>query len=111
MILPDRVVPIKIESVSTGGTQEDQEYLPAESNDALEARGYYIQNDTSNDTEVLISRDSLNNMTFQDPETGPCTLSQLLNSGGSSFSPNSMILDKDGKLVYIEDGDILLKLP
>ena len=71
--------------------------------DAIDVRGVYLQNDTSNDAAVLISRDASDNMTFTDPIVGATkTLSQLLSSDG--------LLDVAGAYVYIGDGDILLKV-
>jgi len=71
--------------------------------DAADMRGYYIQNDTSNDTNVLVSRDASDNMTFTDPVLGSTvTLSQLATTAG--------LLDIAGGFVYIGDGDILVKL-
>jgi hypothetical protein len=45
--------------------------------DAADVRGVYVQNDTSNDTNVLVSRDASNNLTFTDVNAGTKTLSQL----------------------------------
>jgi len=110
----DKVVPVKQESAATGGNPlDDDEHGSAPANvnqDALEARGYYIQNDTLRDTQVLISRDASNNMTFTDGVvTGVKTLTDLLaGGGGGSYDPNKQILEMDGSLVYIDDGDILM---
>lgn len=81
----DRVRPIKIESPAIGGTQEDNEYTPADENeDALEARGYYIQDDTTTDETTLIARTG-SNMTFKDGNNPTeVTLTDLLESGGGS---------------------------
>jgi len=50
--------------------------------DAVDARGVYVQNDTSDNTSVLISRDASNNMTFADGVvSGTKTLTDLLNAG------------------------------
>ena len=108
----DRVRMIKIEDPSTGGTQTDDEgYRPADPNqDYPSLRGVILQNDTTNDNSVVVSRDTSNNMIFTDPIAGPCTLTQLLAGGsGVSFSPNSLIIDTDGELVYIGDGDMVLR--
>jgi len=45
--------------------------------DAPDARGLYIQSDVSNDTNVLVSRDASNNLTFTDALVGTKTLTQL----------------------------------
>jgi hypothetical protein len=76
----DRVRALKQESSATGGNgADDVEYpTPVKNNqDALDSRGYFVQNDTSNDTTSLITRDASDNMTFQDGVTGPWTLSEL----------------------------------
>jgi hypothetical protein len=76
----DRVIPIKREQAEYGGDgAEDVPYnAPADQNeDALSARGYYIQNDSSNDSNVIISRDASNNMTFADSVNGTKNLFQL----------------------------------
>jgi hypothetical protein len=71
--------------------------------DALDARGVYLQNDTSDDTQVLLTRDANSNMTFQDAFNAPITLSRLLRSF------NNMILTVAGTVVYVGDGDIQTK--
>lgn len=59
--------------------------------DAPDVRGIYIQNDTSNDTSVLVSRDASNNLTFTDPVVGTTkTLSQL-----AGLSYNEFLLDNE----------------
>lgn len=87
----EKVVPVKQESAATGGdAADDYELLQAPADpheDALEARGYYIQNDTLRDTQVLLSRDASNNMTFVDGQTGPYTLTQLA-TGGAGLTAN-----------------------
>lgn len=46
--------------------------------DAADMRGAYLQNDTSNDTVVVITRDASDNLTFADPVLGLTkTLTQL----------------------------------
>lgn len=94
--MTDKVRPIKQESSGTGGNpSDDVEYLnsPANPNqDALEARGYFIQNNSSSDTNVIVSRDASNNMTFTDPVAGSYTLTQL-STGGSGVPYNDFLLD------------------
>jgi hypothetical protein len=47
--------------------------------DAPDVRGVYLQSDTSNDADVLVTRDNSDNLTFQDvPNPTPTTLSDLL---------------------------------
>jgi hypothetical protein len=79
----EKVSPIKQE---TGGDDVDYLNTPADPNeDALNVRGLYIQADTGNDTSVVLSRDNLGNMTFQDPNAGVYTLSAL-SAGGSGIT-------------------------
>lgn len=63
----DRVRALKQERPGTGGTETDEYPAPAEPNeDAPELRGLYLQNDTSNDTTTLITRDNNSHLTLQD---------------------------------------------
>jgi len=74
----DRVRPRKLEAPSTGGSQLDQFDTDLNPNeDFVDVRGVAIQNDTSDDESVVVSRDSSDNMTFEDGVTGPYTLSDL----------------------------------
>jgi hypothetical protein len=79
----DRVWAIKWESPAHGGTEED--LTPAEIDvheDFLDCRGVSIQNDTSDDAAVLLSRDIDGNMTFLDPTLeAPMTLKELAHGG------------------------------
>jgi hypothetical protein len=50
--------------------------------DAVNARGVYVQDDSSNDTNVVITRDASGNLTLKDGLTGPYTLTQLSTGGG-----------------------------
>jgi hypothetical protein len=75
-----RVPPLKNDPVE--GFEED--FVPA--TDAADVRGVYIQNDTSNDTDVLITRDASGNLTLEDGLVGPFTLTQLSSGGGISES-------------------------
>lgn len=75
-----KVTPVKQE---TGADDYELLNAPAKQNeDALNARGYFVQNDTSTDTTALITRDASNNMTFVDGVGGPYTLAQLATGGG-----------------------------
>lgn len=53
--------------------------------DAVDVRGVYIQNDTSNDASVLVTRDASNNLTLTDPVTGTKTLAQLAGVAYTEF--------------------------
>lgn len=98
--MADRVVPLKLESSTLGGTQTDTFPVPATVNeDGLEARSYYLQNDTSRDSSVFITRDSSNNLILHDAVLGvdktlsslvpPTTASQIANvPAGNLISTN-----------------------
>jgi hypothetical protein len=82
----DRVQAIKWETPAHGGTQED--LVPTEIDvheDYLDCRGVAIQGATSNDSNVLVSRDGAGNMTFQDVVTSAKTLADL--AAGGAFDP------------------------
>ena len=82
----DKIRPLKIEKVSGGGSQDNvypQDLDPNE--DGVDVRGIIIQNDTSDDTTVEISRDASNNLTIKDGVvSGTKTLTDLL--AGSDLS-------------------------
>ena len=100
----DRVKPLKIESPSTGGTQTD--IYPHDLNpqqDAVDARGFVIQNDTSDDETVVISRDASNNMTFKDGVvSGTKTLTEVLAGSGALTEGAHKVLRQ--LIHFIEDG-------
>lgn len=80
----DRVQPIKIESSSTGGTQDDDEYTPVNpQEDAPEVAGLYLQDASNRDETTLVSR-SGNDMTFKDGNNSTLTLTQLAAAGGAA---------------------------
>jgi len=93
---PDRVQVIKWESPAGGGTQTDES--PTEINpqeDAVDARGIYVQNETSADDAVLVGRDASDNMTFKDGVvSGTKTLSEMLAGGGGLTPEAHRILDQ-----------------
>ena len=73
----DRVKPLKIQD--TGDEQELYPQSIDQNEDAMDARGVTLQNDTSDDDAVVLSRDASNNMTFKDGVvSGTKTLSDLL---------------------------------
>jgi hypothetical protein len=84
--MADRVQAIKWEEPAGGGSELD--LVPSElepNEDGLDARAYHIQNDTSSDSNVKVSRDASDNMTFADGVvSGTKTLTDLLASGGDS---------------------------
>ncbi len=81
----DRVKPLKIEGPASGGTETDDFPTSTDKNeDFLDAHGYCIQNDESDDDTVRFSRDASDNMTFQDGVvSGTKSLADLL-AGGMS---------------------------
>jgi hypothetical protein len=78
----DRVRPLKWEHPATGGTQTDTFDTEIDPNeDAPDCRATYYQNDTSNDTNVYVSRDS-NDLVFKDSANTLKTLSDLVAGTG-----------------------------
>ena len=75
-------------------TPDPTEGYPKESNrntDAVDVRAVFLQNDTSNDTAVEISRDSSNNMTLTDSVSGSTTLLVL----ASKIALTDFMLDNE----------------
>lgn len=63
--------------------------------DAADVRGVFLQNDTSDDATVLVSRDASDNLTFTDPVLGATkTLSQLA-AASSGVSYYEFLLDNE----------------
>lgn len=77
-----RVKPVK--NNPSEGYEEDFN----DNTDYLDVRGLAIQNDTSNDATVLVSRDVSNNLTLTDPIAGTYTLAAL-SAGGSGISAST----------------------
>lgn len=64
--------------------------------DAPDVRGIYVQNDTSNDTSVLVTRDASDNLTFTDVVTGTKTLAQLISGGATNTAVKAdFLLDNE----------------
>jgi hypothetical protein len=82
--MSDRVQVLKTESTAGGGSDADagpyggpQPIDPNEDN--VEARGYYLQDDSSDDESVHLSRDGDGKMTFRDElNTTPVVLAALV---------------------------------
>lgn len=75
----DRVRPLKMEDTATGGTEVDP--FPAETEpheDFLDCRGVAIQNDSSDDEDVRLSRDANGEMDFRDQLLADVLLTELL---------------------------------
>lgn len=98
----DRVQAVKWESPGQGGTQEDM--VPTEidvNEDGLDARGLFIQDDSSSDKKVFISRDASGNMTFQDDVVpGIKTLADLL---AAAIAGHPFKVDSGETLTITED--------
>lgn len=97
--MADRVRPLKLET-TTRGTQLD--LFPTEVNpqeDHIEARGITLQNDSSDDESVQVTRDSSSRMTVKDSElTSPTTLRELrtLQNLYSGAAPAGKTVQTDG---------------
>ena len=63
--------------------------------DAVDVRGAYIQNDSSNDASVLITRDASNNLTFTDPVVGVTKTLTQLSAASSGVVYNDFLLDNE----------------
>lgn len=107
--MADRVRPQKLESPASGGTELDEFPTAVDpGEDHIDARGYFIQNDTSDDEVVQLSRDASDNMTFKDGVVvGTKTLTDLL--AGASLLGKALF-KIDGGLLYTTDGDVLIKV-
>lgn len=103
----DRVIPIKQETDTVGDSADAVEWFntPAQRNeDALDVRGVYVQNDSSNDGTVLITRDASNNMTFTDGVVGTTyTLTELAAGGGGGMTESSHKALRD-LIHFIDEG-------
>lgn len=78
----DRIKPLKIESPDSGGTETDDFPTSVDKNeDFLDCRGVTIQDDSSDDDLVRISR-SGNDLTFLDKNTAEKTLTELVAGTG-----------------------------
>lgn len=109
--MADRVQVIKWETIGGGGSQEDS--FPSAINpneDGIEARELFIQNDTSEDEVVSVSRDASDNMTFQDGVVaGTKTLSDLL--AGAGFDEDTILTSRvyGETLVSRASGNVLVQ--
>jgi hypothetical protein len=101
----DRIKPLKIESPDTGGTQTDD--FPTSTNknqDFLDCRGVTIQDDSSDDDLVRVSRDG-DDLTFLDKNNTEKTLTALVSGG---FDPNTIVWDLEGRIVYTTTDQMVL---
>lgn len=100
----DRVRVMKMEYPGEGGIQLD--FMPTDANpneDYPDVRGIVVQNDTSTDEDVYISRNANDDMIFADKVAGgPWTLTQLLNATG--FDENTLLIDNAGDCIVNKNG-------
>lgn len=90
----DRVKPLKLESPDSGGVETDDFPTSLDINeDFVDCRGVAIQNDTSNDDAVLVSRDEAGNLTLKDAVTSLKTLAQLA-AGTGMTEEQHRVLDQ-----------------
>ncbi|RLC88633.1 MAG: hypothetical protein DRJ03_01805 [Chloroflexi bacterium] len=90
----DRISPLKIEGPASGGSQTDDFPTSASRNeDFVDCRGVTVQDDTSNDDLVRVSRDG-DDMTFLDKNNTVKTLTELLASGGGLTPTTHAVLDQ-----------------
>lgn len=82
--MADRVRPLKMESPASGGTELDQFPTGTDPNeDHVEARGVFLQNDTSEDEQVHLTRDSADRLNLKDGENpSGVTLGALVSPTG-----------------------------
>lgn len=112
--MADRVRVQKREYASAGGDgADDVSYIddidPNE--DGVDSRSVFLQNDSSADSNVEITRDASDpdNMTFKDEvQTTPVTLTDLL-GGAAAALLGKAVFKVDGGLVYTTDGDVVIK--
>lgn len=104
--MADRVLPMKMESPTSGGTETD--YFPIELNpneDGPSCRAIFLQNDSSDDSNIEITRDASDpdNMTFKDEvNTTPVTLTELLSGSGGLTESSHKALNQ--LIHFINDG-------
>ena len=88
----DRVKPLKIEGPGSGGTETDHFPTSLDKNeDFVDCRGVTIQDDSSDDDDVRISRDG-NDLTFLDKNNTEKTLTELVAGTGGLTEEGHKIL-------------------
>lgn len=91
----DRIKPLKIESPDSGGTQTDEFPTSVNKNeDFLDCRGVTVQDDSSDDDLVRVSRDASGNMTFLDQANTIKTLTELVAGSGGLTPTTHAALDQ-----------------
>lgn len=95
----DRVQPLKFESPDTGGTETDDFPTSVDRNeDFVDCRGVTVQDDSSDDDLVRVSRDG-DNLTFLDKSNTVKTLTDL--TTGGSLPAASQV----GQVIFSVNGD------
>jgi hypothetical protein len=82
----DRVQPLKIEAVDSGGTETD--FFPTSldrNEDYVDCHGVALQSHTSDDEVVTVDRDAFDNLVFADPVAGRYRLIDLLPGSNYDF--------------------------
>jgi len=70
------------------------------------AESMALRNDGDTDSDVVVGRDSVGNMTLADQNTTPKTLTELATAGQPDLS--KVLLEESGSLVYTGDGDVTM---
>ena len=100
----DRVKPLKIESIESGGDSEDEYPTPLDPNhDHVDCRGIVFQDDSGIDEQVVVTRDADGNVTFKDVYNPvPVTLTQIRTTTEALHGwSGSFILDLQGQIVTV----------
>lgn len=90
----ERVRVLKVESAATGGDGGDEVEYPSPidlSEDYVDARGVALQNNTSNDEVVTITRDASNNLIFTDGTYANKTLTDLVTATGMTATDHKVV--------------------
>ena len=90
----DRVKPLKIESPDSGGVETDEFPTSLDKNeDFVDCRGVTIQDDSSDDDLVRVSRDG-DDLTFLDKNNTEKTLTDLVAGTGGLTADSHRVLDQ-----------------
>jgi hypothetical protein len=113
MAEPTQLVQVmKQEWASLGGSAADEEEFPVPINpreDVIETAAVTFQDALFRDQNVKIWRDGPD-MKFKDQNNTPLTLTDLAAGGGGAVDFNRQLMEQTGAMVYIGDGDILLRV-
>jgi hypothetical protein len=99
----DRVKPLKMESIASGGDSEDEYPTPLDPNhDHVDCRGVVLQDSTGIDEQVVVTRAG-GDMTFKDVyNPTPVTLTQIRTTTTALIAwSGSFILDLQGQIVTV----------